>query len=61
MTGENGKFESEFNEIRLKIRIEVKIGEKQQHLKGKISQFSKRKFTQSDLKGEEKMTNLKVN
>ena len=27
MTGENGKFENEFNEIRLKVQIEVKMRE----------------------------------
>ena len=44
MTGENAEFSCEYNEIQLKIQIEVKIGEeKEQHLKKKIWQIC-RKF-----------------
>ena len=39
MTGENAQCQSQFNEIRLKIQIEVKIGEN----KGKKNDNSKRK------------------
>ena len=41
MIGENGEFQSKSTDIRLRIQIEVKMGEKKTHLKSmeKISQF----------------------
>ena len=36
ITGENAQFQNEFNEIRLKIQIEVKIGEKRRHFRDQI-------------------------
>ena len=47
MTGENAKFSCEYNEIQLKIQIELKMGEKkkekQPHFKDKIGKTA-RKF-----------------
>ena len=36
MTNRNRQMNCEFNEIRLKIQIEVKMGEEERHLKVKI-------------------------
>ena len=59
MTGENAKFQNEFNEIRLKIQIEGKVEEKtkktiiqRENLQNfeKISQFYTTKFPQFEFK-----------
>ena len=71
MTPTKAEFNGEFNGIRLNIQIEGKIAEKKKqkaHLEEnicanykKISQFHKRKFTQSELKWHRIMQNLMIN
>ena len=39
MTGENAAFQSEFKKIRLKIEIEVKMGEEKPHSKTKFDKL----------------------
>ena len=61
MKGENGEFESKFKKIRLRVEIEVKIGEKKHDIwKRKLTKFynfrAKKKFRQFEFKWQEKMS-----